>query len=200
MAAATGSGLWVLVWCFAAVHWYASGCRRSLGSQPWNFTWMCWGNRWLGLAADAVGGAGQEATKIWNELPACILVRFKTKTTWRVQGIDEDNVFPVAPQKKPWYLDKERRRPVLRGTRKQFPLAPGFATTAHKAQGQTCKEGVVMDMHIGDTGDPLTAYIALTVDACPRQAWFVCVQTLPCSTVSKGRKSRAGIAVAVLGW
>ena len=69
--------------------------------------------------ADAVGGASQEATKIWNELPACILVRFKTKTTWRAQGIDEDNVFPVAPQKKPWYLDKGRRRPVLRVTRKQ---------------------------------------------------------------------------------
>ena len=97
--------------------------------------------------ADAVGGARQEATQIWNELPACILVRFKTKTTWRVEGIDEDNVFPVAPQKKPWYLDKGRKRPVLRVTRKQFPLAPGFAATAHAAQGQTCKEGVVMDMH-----------------------------------------------------
>ena len=34
--------------------------------------------------------------------------------------------------------------------------------TAHAAQGQTCKEGVVMDMHIGEAGDPLTAYIALT--------------------------------------
>ena len=55
--------------------------------------------------ADAVGNTIQEAKQIWNELPACILVRFKTKTTWRVQGIDEDNVFPVAPQKKPWYLD-----------------------------------------------------------------------------------------------
>ena len=112
--------------------------------------------------ADAVGGASQEAKQTWNELPACILVRFKTKTTWRVQGIDEDNVFPVAPQKKPWYLDKGRKRPVLRVTRKQFPLAPGFATTAHAAQGQTCKEGVIMDMHIGEAGDPLTAYIALT--------------------------------------
>ena len=112
--------------------------------------------------AEAVGGASQEATQIWNELPACILVRFKTKTTWRVEGIDEDNVFPVAPQKKPWYLDKGRKRPVLRVTRKQFPLAPGFAATAHAAQGQTCKEGVVMDMHIGEAGDPLTAYIALT--------------------------------------
>ena len=37
-----------------------------------------------------------------------------------------------------------------------------FATTAHAAQGQTYKEGVVMDMHIGEAGDPLTAYIALT--------------------------------------
>ena len=110
--------------------------------------------------AHAVGGASQEATQIWNELPACILVRLKT--TWRVEGIDEDNVFPVAPQKKPWYLDKGRKRPVLSVTRKQFPLAPGFATTAHAAQGQTCKEGVVMDMHIVEAGGPLTAYIALT--------------------------------------
>ena len=51
---------------------------------------------------------------------------------------------------------------MLRVTRKQFPLAPGFATTAHAAQGQTCPEGVLMDMHIGDAGDPLAAYIALT--------------------------------------
>ena len=51
---------------------------------------------------------------------------------------------------------------MLRVTRKQFPLAPGFATTAHAAQGQTCPEGVLMDMHIGDAGDPLAVYIALT--------------------------------------
>ena len=43
--------------------------------------------------ADAVGGASQEATQIWNELPACILVRFKTKTTWRIEEIDEDTLF-----------------------------------------------------------------------------------------------------------
>eukprot|EP00438_Fugacium_kawagutii_P008899 Skav215707 [mRNA] locus=scaffold2573:242958:252224:+ [translate_table: standard] len=113
-------------------------------------------------APDAIEGASQETTQIWNELPACILVRFKTKNIWRVEGIDEDNVFPVAPQKKPWHLDKGRKRPVLRITRKQFPLAPGFAITAHAAQGQTYAEGAVVDMQIGDAGDPLTAYIALT--------------------------------------
>ena len=136
--------------------------------------------------ADAVGEARQEMTQIWNELPACILVRFKTKTTWRVEGIDEDNVFPVAPQKKPWYLDKGRRRPVLRVTRKQFPLAPGFATTAHAAQGQTCKEGVVMDMHIGDAGDPLTAYIALT-RVQDRHGLFV-YRPFPAAPFQKGAK------------
>ena len=99
----------------------------------------------------------QERTQIWNELPGCILVQFETKETWHVDGMAAENVFPVAPQKKPWYLDKGRRRPMLRVTRKQFPLAPGFAATAHAAQ-----EGVVMDMHIGEAGDPLTAYIALT--------------------------------------
>ena len=136
--------------------------------------------------ADAVGVASQEATQIWNELPACILVRFKTKTTWRVEGIDEDNVFPVAPQKKPWYLDKGRKRPVLRVTRKQFPLAPGFATTAHAAQGQTCKEGVVMDTHIGEAGDPLTAYIALT-RVQDRYGLFV-YRPFPAAPFQKGAK------------
>ena len=106
----------------------------------------------------------QEADEadIWNETPACILVRFQTKEEWQVNGLQEKNVFPVATQKKPWYLDKGRSRPVLRVTRKQFPLAPAFATTAHAAQGQTCPQGVVTDMHIGEAGDPLTVYIAIT--------------------------------------
>ena len=51
---------------------------------------------------------------------------------------------------------------MLRVTRKQYPLAPAFAITAHAAQGQTAKEKVVADLHIGDSGDPLTAYVAVT--------------------------------------
>ena len=51
---------------------------------------------------------------------------------------------------------------MLRVTRKQYPLAPAFAVTAHAAQGQTVKEKVVADLHIGDSGDPLTAYVAVT--------------------------------------
>ena len=67
-----------------------------------------------------------------------------------------------APQRKQWHLDKHRKRPMLRVTRKQYPLAPAFAITAHAAQGQTAKAKVVADLHIGDSGDPLTAYVAVT--------------------------------------
>ena len=51
---------------------------------------------------------------------------------------------------------------MLRVVRRQFPLAPGFATTAHAAQGQTYAEGAITDMQIGEGGDPMTAYIAVT--------------------------------------
>ena len=111
MAAATRSGLWILVWCFAAVHGY----------MPVEF--------YGGLLGRSLAGPGPPMP--WEG-------RFKKRRRFgtscrRVQGIDEDNVFPVAPQKKPWHLDKGRRRPVLRITRKQFPLAPGSATTAAHA-------------------------------------------------------------------
>ncbi|CAK9055079.1 unnamed protein product [Durusdinium trenchii] len=51
---------------------------------------------------------------------------------------------------------------MLRVVRRQFPLAPGFATTAHAAQGQTYAEGAMTDMQIGEGGGPMTAYIAVT--------------------------------------
>ena len=78
--------------------------------------------------------------------------------------------------------------PLFLGGRhgKQFRLAPGFATTAHAAQGQTCKEGVVMDMHIGDTGDPLTAYIALLCVQ-DRHGLFV-YRPFPAAPFQKGAK------------
>ena len=99
---------------------------------------------------------------IWNTLPGAVYVRFETAAKWTVAGLREANVYPVAPQRKQWHLDKHRKRPMLRVTRKQYPLAPAFAITAHAAQGQTAKEKVVADLHIGDSGDPLTAYVAVT--------------------------------------
>eukprot|EP00434_Breviolum_minutum_P017382 symbB.v1.2.015349.t1/scaffold1094.1/size138377/14 len=104
----------------------------------------------------------EDASIIWNTLPVAIYVRFDTAATWAIDGLQETNVYPVSPQRKQWHLDKHRQRPVLRVTRKQYPLAPAFAVTAHAAQGQTAKEKIVADLHIGPNGDPLTAYVAVT--------------------------------------
>ena len=104
----------------------------------------------------------EDASIIWNTLPVAIYVRFDTAATWAIDGLQETNVYPVSPQRKQWHLDKHRQRPMLRVTRKQYPLAPAFAVTAHAAQGQTAKEKIVADLHIGPNGDPLTAYVAVT--------------------------------------
>ena len=104
----------------------------------------------------------EEGNIIWNTLPVAIYVRFDTAATWAIDGLQDANVYPVSPQRKQWHLDKHRQRPVLRVTRKQYPLAPAFAVTAHAAQGQTATGQVVADLHIGPQGDPLTAYVAVT--------------------------------------
>lgn len=57
--------------------------------------------------ADAAPEKKGENSCVWNQLPACILVRFDTKESWRIDGLSEDNVFPVAPQKKPGTLTRD---------------------------------------------------------------------------------------------
>ena len=162
VASTAWSRLRVVVWSFAAVRWNARITATDHLDRERGILRGCLGEviGWIWPKDVATTQEAVEAD-IWNETPACILVRFQTKEEWQVNGLQEKNVFPVATQKKPWYLDKGRSRPVLRVTRKQFPLAPAFATTAHAVQGQTCPQGVVTDMHIGEAGDPLTVYIVL---------------------------------------
>ena len=112
---------------------------------------------WTATPATESGSAS-----IWKTLPSIIYVRFKTSTAWRIDGLAEDNVYPVAPMRRCWYLDRQRRKPELRVTRTQFPLAPGFAITAHVAQGQTIREGVIADLCLADNGNAFTAYVAIT--------------------------------------
>ena len=107
---------------------------------------------WTSTPATDSGSAS-----IWNTLPSLLYVRFKTSTAWRIDGLAEDNVYPVAPMRRCWYLDRQRRKPELRVTRTQFPLAPGFAITAHVAQGQTIREGVIADLCLAENGNAFTA-------------------------------------------
>ena len=99
---------------------------------------------------------------VCNALPAVVYVKFDTATSWQIPGMPDSNVYPVGPCRRVWYLDRQRKSPKLRVSRTQFPLAPQFAITAHVAQGQTIKEGVMTDLCIGPMGNPFTVYVAIT--------------------------------------
>ena len=99
---------------------------------------------------------------VCNALPAVVYVKFETATSWQIPRMPDSNVYPVGPCRRVWYLDRQRKSPKLHVSRTQFPLAPRFAITAHVAQGQTIKEGVLTDLCIGPMGNPFTAYVAIT--------------------------------------
>ena len=115
-----------------------------------------------GCKGKIVGWSTAPATQIWNTLPTVIYIQFETSRAWKIEGMPQANVYPVSAMRKPWFLDRKRPTPQLRVSRLQFPLAPGFAVTAHIAQGQTLREGVIADFKIGDTGNPFTTYVAAT--------------------------------------
>ena len=69
--------------------------------------------------------------------------------------MDENGLYPIVQKSGSWFLDKGRQHPVLKITRKQIPLAPAFAMTAHASQGQTFKGGAIVDLCIGKGSNPL---------------------------------------------
>ena len=71
-------------------------------------------------------------------------------------------MYPITPQRRTWFLDEGRKHPCLAVTRKQLPLLPAFAMTAHQAQGQTLETGVIADLNYKAISGALTAYIAMT--------------------------------------
>ena len=86
----------------------------------------------------------------------------RTPRTRAIDGLSTPGLYPVSPQKKEWFVDKGRPHPGLKVKRRQFPLAPAFGVTAHAAQGQTFKQGVIVDLSIGGGTSPLSSYVALT--------------------------------------
>ena len=115
-----------------------------------------------GCKGKIVGWSAAPHAHIWNKLPDVIYVQFDTAAKWRIDGLLRDNVYPVTAQRKPWFLDRGRKSPRLRITRLQFPLAPGFAITAHVAQGQTLRDGVIADFNISNVASVFTTYVAAT--------------------------------------
>ena len=101
----------------------------------------------------------EPGTVVWNELPKAVLVEFPG-ATFQLPGRAK-GVYPITPQRRTWFLDEGRKHPCLAVMRKQLPLLPAFAMTAHQAQGQTLETGVIADLYKAISG-ALTAYIAMT--------------------------------------
>ena len=107
------------------------------------------------------GHVTEDNATIWNTLPSIVYVSFQTEQIWQIGSLPP-NVFPIAPMRSTWFLDSGRAKPQLAISRRQFPLAPAFASTAHAAQGQTLPQGVIADLQIGANGNPFTSYVAMT--------------------------------------
>ena len=76
-------------------------------------------------------------------------------------GAPEPGVYPIRPWNRTWYIDKNRKKPVLSVARYQLPLAPAFAITAHASQGQTL-EAAIVDLHQGVGVSTIASYVAMT--------------------------------------
>ena len=104
--------------------------------------------------------------KVFNKRPGAVWVEFSGQnTSWQLDG-----VFTARSSSLPnhasssilvLYLDQGRKRPMLRISRVQMPLAPAFALTAHSAQGMTL-DGVILDFVLPPGGNIITVYIAIT--------------------------------------
>jgi len=69
--------------------------------------------------------------------------------------------YPVKPSKKSWYVDSNRRHPVLRVNRSQLPVGPDYARTAYSTQGLTL-DAAMVDLCFDESADAATAYVALS--------------------------------------
>ena len=116
---------------------------------------------WTAEPTLSQGHVAKDNAIIWNTLPSVVYVSFQTEQTWQIGSLPP-NVLPIAPVRSTWFLDAGRTKPQLAISRRQFPLAPAFASTAHAAQGQTLPQGVIADLQIGATGNPFTSYVAMT--------------------------------------
>ena len=76
--------------------------------------------------------------------------------------MSEPGLYPIVPVKRDWYLDKGRLHPMLKMTRRQLPLMPAFAMTAHAAQGQTFSNGAIVDLRLGGSSSAMASYVAIT--------------------------------------
>ena len=77
---------------------------------------------------------------------------------WIVPGLTRPGLYPIVPTSKIWYLDKNKKNPVLSVSCRQLRIGPAFGITSHSSQGQTLNAAII-DL-IAD--DPILCYVALS--------------------------------------
>ncbi|CAE7470232.1 pfh1, partial [Symbiodinium pilosum] len=101
------------------------------------------------------GRTGYVHSWFWKEneqQPRVVYVKFEG-AQWTLDGTTEPGLYPILPVTRTWKLDKNRKPAVLKVHRKQIPLVPAFAITAHASQGKTLplgqkKQAVVLDLNV----------------------------------------------------
>ena len=112
------------------------------------------------VLADDESSTVVDGERILDKLPLAVFLKFP-RATWRLPCLSEPGLYPIQPRTSMWFLDKGRKHPMLGVHRKQLPLAPAFAITAHASQGQTLLAAII-DMMIGRGTSPIAACVALT--------------------------------------
>ena len=152
------------------------------------------------VLADDESSVFENGKRILKKLPKVVYVQFteddgKTPCKWKLPGIEKPGVYPIVPVRREWYLDKGRKYPVLRIRRRQLPLTPAFAMTAHAAQGQTFKNGVIVDLNIGGNSSTMSSYVALT--RVEKREDLLIYRPFPLELFNRGQTSSMGILLSV---
>ena len=125
------------------------------------------------VASDDDHNVFPDGIRILQHMSTVVLVQFKewvenehgelehVPCSWTIDGVGRPGVYPIFPQKSSWYLDQRRQRPILEVKRTQVPLAPAYAITVHRAQGQTLPACIV-DLVLGRGVLSIASYVAMT--------------------------------------
>ncbi|KAE8225183.1 hypothetical protein CF319_g2024 [Tilletia indica] len=84
-----------------------------------------------------------------------LLLRFPRLGDIALTGLPQ-GCYPIMPSSSHFNFRNDEDSPVVRITRRQLPIQPGFAMTVHSAQGITAEKGVVVDLRNGG----FEAYVA----------------------------------------
>ena len=107
------------------------------------------------------GSIGRVHSWVWQDndrLPSAVYVAFPN-AEWKLDGVETPGVYPILPKQKDWYLDARRDNPVLKIKRRQIPLTPAYAMTAHASQGKTLP-AVLLDLNVDKKVDPTFGTVA----------------------------------------